>query len=245
MMRAFVVGSVRGVSIERVLVRRGEGGASAASGRGLGRPGPRLGLSWSCLGRGVGCAPGGVSMASFSSALGGSGPAINADGTLKKFPTPVAEGPVCVAASRGDMDALRAAGEGELGQSDASGNSPLVWAADAGHAEATAFLVGSGVDVNHRGFIGNTALARAARGGHVGCVEALLASPATDPNICNDKMQYPLHFAAFKKKRECVKVLLESGRCDLTVKDRKGRTPDQDTSDDGIRDMIVEAGKRA
>jgi len=211
----------------------------------------RVSVRQSCVGTcGVAAAPGSrrdrpACMAAAFSSSSSSTPAINADGTLKKFPTPHPAGAVCVAASRGDLAALRASAPGDLGATDASGNSPLVWAADAGHAEATAFLVGAGVDVNHRGFIGNTALARAARGGHVECVEALLADPATDPNVCNDKMQYPLHFAAFKKQTACVKALLASGRCDLTVQDRKGRTPDQDTSDPVIRDMILEAGRSA
>jgi len=75
----------------------------------------------------------------------------------------------------------------------------------------------------------------------VECVRLLLGAPGIDPNIGNDKKQYPLHFAAFKKKRECVAAMLESGKCDLQVKDRKGRTPDQDTSDAQISQMIREA----
>eukprot|EP00282_Hemiselmis_andersenii_P014734 CAMPEP_0114153258 /NCGR_PEP_ID=MMETSP0043_2-20121206/24252_1 /TAXON_ID=464988 /ORGANISM="Hemiselmis andersenii, Strain CCMP644" /LENGTH=171 /DNA_ID=CAMNT_0001248267 /DNA_START=144 /DNA_END=655 /DNA_ORIENTATION=- len=166
-------------------------------------------------------------------------PPINPDNTLNKFPTPVPSAPLAVAASTGDLEALRAAAPGALNEADETGNTPIVWASDAGHAKAAELLVKAGVDVNHRGFLGNTALARAARGGHVECVAALVAAPGIDPNICNDKKQYPLHFAAFKKKADCVRALLDSGKCDLTVQDRKGRTPDQDTSDEAIRDMIL------
>jgi hypothetical protein len=54
-------------------------------------------------------------------------------------------------------------------------------------------------------------------------------------------MQYPLHFAAFKKKHDVVKVLLESKKCDTMVLDRKGRTPAEDTSDESIRSLILES----
>lgn len=59
-------------------------------------------------------------------------------------------------------------------------------------------------------------------------------------NVCNDKMQYPLHFAAFKKHPETVRAMLDGG-VDTTVLDRKGRTPAEDTSDPAIRAMILEA----
>jgi ankyrin repeat protein len=169
-------------------------------------------------------------------------PPINPDNTLNKFPTPTPTAPLAVAASTNDLAALQSASPDSLGKADETGNTPLIWAADAGQGEAVGFLVKAGVDVNHRGFLGNTALARASRGGHVECVGALLAAAGSDPNICNDKKQYPLHFAAFKKKTDCVRALLDSGKCDLSVQDRKGRTPDQDTSDAGIRDMILQAG---
>ncbi|KAJ1493398.1 ankyrin repeat-containing domain protein [Baffinella frigidus] len=168
-------------------------------------------------------------------------PPINPDNTLNKFPPPTPSTPLAIAASTGDLAALRAAAPGTLSSPDASDNTPLVWAASAGQTEAADFLVNSGVDVNHRGFLGNTALSRAARGGHVETLRVLIASPSIDPNIGNEKKQFPMHFAAFKKQRECVRVLLDSGKCDLTVLDRKGRTPDQDTSDEEIRAMILKA----
>jgi len=66
---------------------------------------------------------------------------------------------------------------------DPTGNNPLVWAAEKGQALVAGFLLKQGVDVNHRGYMGNTALARAARGGHVECLRVLLGFPATNPNI--------------------------------------------------------------
>ena len=84
-------------------------------------------------------------------------------------------------------------------------------------------------------------MSRAARCGLLECVIALLKMTDINPNIANDKMQYALHFAAFKRHREVVKVLLESKKCDSIVVDRKGRTPAEDTSDEVIRKMIIES----
>ena len=89
--------------------------------------------------------------------------------------------------------------------------------------------------------MGNTALSRAARGGHLKCLEALLAVEDVDPNIPNDKKQYPLHIAAFKKNTSCVQALISSGKCDFAVQDRKGRIPAMDTSDEAIKSMLIEA----
>jgi len=99
--------------------------------------------------------------------------------------------------------------------------------------------VKAGIDVNARGFLGNTAISRASRQGHGEVLEFLLANGA-DPGIANDKLQFPLHFAAFKLKPEAVKVLLAHGVSPLVL-DRKGRTPAEDTSDETIRARIQEA----
>ena len=169
-------------------------------------------------------------------------PGINPDNTLNTFDPPTPSTPLAIAASTGDIGALRGADRDTLSNCDETGNTPLIWAGSAGQTEATLFLLKAAVDVNHRGFLGNTALSRAARGGHVECLRVLLSSPAIDPNIGNEKKHFTLHFAAFRKQRECVRVLLDSGKCDLAVVDRKGRTPDQDTSDEEIRAMILKAG---
>ena len=38
---------------------------------------------------------------------------------------------------------------------DPTGNNPLVWAAEKGQAQVAGFLLEEGVDVNHRGYMGN------------------------------------------------------------------------------------------
>lgn len=152
-------------------------------------------------------------------------------------------------------------------QKDSYGNIPLHWASDRGQYEALEYLLSQipeyqkheenrqqqqdneeqqleSTIVNTRGYLGNTPLARACRGGRIFCVELLLARDDIDPNICNDKKQYPLHFAAFKKHPEVVRLMLESGKCSTLVKDRKGRTPAEDTSVEEIKRMILEHRER-
>ena len=167
-------------------------------------------------------------------------------GNLKKFAPPVPETAAALAAAGGDLSALRSEAPAALVAADSTGNTPLIWAADAGQTEALSFLLSSGgvsegVDVNHRGFLGNTAMARAAQRGDLATVGALLAVPGINPNICNDKLQYPLHFAAFKCRSACVRLLLDSGKVSSMVLDRKGRTPAEDTKDAGIRQMILDS----
>lgn len=165
---------------------------------------------------------------------------------LKRFPTPEPTSPACAAAFNGDTSVLRSLQSQQLLERDASSNTPLIWAADQGHHTALELIL-SVVEkeepshVNLRGYIGNTAISRAARGGHVECVEALLGASEINPNIANDKDQYPLHFAAYKRHLAVVNALLASPRCDTMVTDRKGRTPAEDTSDEAIRALILES----
>lgn len=174
---------------------------------------------------------------------------INPDGSLKKFETPHPTTPASIAASTGDIPTL-SSGEviPHLWGKDEFGNSPLIWAANNGQSEALRYILSSSnqnenceSNINTRGYLGNTAISRAARGGHLKCVLLLLDQKSTiNPNICNEKQQYPLHFAAFKKHPEVVRALLDSGLCDTKVQDRKSRTPAEDTSSPSIRDMILE-----
>ena len=169
---------------------------------------------------------------------------INADGTLKKYDKPVPTSAVSVAAYNNDIAKLSSFNSIDLLAIDEIGNTALIWCADQGHIDSLNIILATiekedPSAVNVRGFLGNTALARACRGGHYDCVSWLLNSTEINPNIANEKMQYPLHFAAFKKHPNIVKLLLESKKCDSMVLDRKGRTPAEDTSDEHIRLMII------
>lgn len=173
---------------------------------------------------------------------------INPDGSLKKFSTPIPTTDSAKAAALGDISALEKMSYQDIFAIDEYGNTPLIWAADTGCYQIVSYIlsiISEGDDednqstyLNKRGYLGNTALARASRGGHVTCVSALISHRLIDPNICNEKMQYPLHFGAFKKHINVVDVLLTSGKCDTYVKDRKGRTPSEDTSVEDIKTMI-------
>ena len=181
-----------------------------------------------------------------SSGIGSGASGINVDGTLKKFATPQPSTAAAVAAATGDTTHLASSPWQDLLVADDCGNTPLVWCADKGQHDALKLILEvvereNPSTVNNRGYLGNTALARAARGGHLQCVISLLSASQINPNIANEKLQYPLHFAAFKRHPAIVEALLSSKLCDTMVLDRKGRTPAEDTSDAAIRAMIVES----
>jgi glycine cleavage system H lipoate-binding protein len=131
-----------------------------------------------------------------------------------------------------------------LAAADQTGNTPLIWAAEHGQLDAIKFLLDSPlVDVDAKGHLGATAISRASRRGHASALRAL-APRATSIDEPNDKLQYPLHFAAFKRKPATVRALLEHG-ASTTVRDRKGRTPAEDTDVAYLREAIlaVRAGR--
>ena len=163
-------------------------------------------------------------------------------GPLQKYTRPIPQSAASVAAAAGDAAALESLPVAELDEADPeSGNTPLIWAADAGHEAAVKVLLRKGVSCNLKGFLGATAVARACRAGHVSALAALLEAPGVDVNLANDKMQSPLHFAAFKKQPAAVDLMLAHPTCNPFVLDRKGRTPAEDTSVEAIRAKIREA----
>mmetsp|Transcript_33151 Transcript_33151/g.78329 ORF Transcript_33151/g.78329 Transcript_33151/m.78329 type:complete len:479 (+) Transcript_33151:41-1477(+) len=141
-------------------------------------------------------------------------------------------------------------------------NTALIWAAEVGNSELASLLVETvvrklndlGSDksderlvsfVNQRGFLGATALNRAARRGHKHVMESLLsnqreAANCFDLDIPNAKLQHSLHFAAFKKHPEALEFLLQCG-ANPWVLDRKGRTPFEDTSCETCKSLLREA----
>jgi ankyrin repeat protein len=182
---------------------------------------------------------------------------INEDGTLKKFATPQPTTRIAIAAAEGDLIRLQTECGDESDSEPSSkatnlllavdewSNTALIWAADRGQTDALRWILDrlplseENSGLNARGYLGNTALGRAARGGHVACVRLLLGRADVDPNLCNDKQQYPLHFAAFKRHLPVVQAMLASGKCDAAVIDRKGRTPAEDTGVAAIRECLV------
>ena len=145
-----------------------------------------------------------------------------------------------------------------------NGNTALIWACEKGNVEIASLILSTIATklkedtvearektlssyVNHRGFLGATALNRAARRGHTSVLELLLGGgsvPANlfDKDLPNAKLQYPLHFAAFKKNPDALRYLLEKG-ANPWVLDRKGRTPLEDTSCETCKTLLREAMK--
>mmetsp|Transcript_6911 Transcript_6911/g.20768 ORF Transcript_6911/g.20768 Transcript_6911/m.20768 type:complete len:399 (-) Transcript_6911:88-1284(-) len=161
-----------------------------------------------------------------------------------KRPPPSPATAAAAAAAAGDTAALASLSADKLAAHEGGpgSNTPLIWAAEHGHAPAIELLLRAGADANARGYLGNTAVSRAARRGHTAALEALLEGGA-DSDVPNDKLQFPLHFAAFKLNPEAVSLLLERGGSPLVL-DRKGRTAAEDTADAAIRDEIRAAQER-
>jgi len=142
------------------------------------------------------------------------------------------------------------AAQGELGASTAAAfeldeiqNTALIWAAERGHLHVVERILQSGpqpAQLNAKSFNGNSAVTRAARRGHEEVLRRLLQAKASASSY-NAKQQTPLHFAAFYQHRGCVELLLEAGS-DTNLKDRKGRTPDKDTSSLELGEMIRSFG---
>ena len=188
---------------------------------------------------------------------------------LTKYGAPTPASAASAAAAAGHSSLLQGFSAAELAQPDPSsensdpssensseawsgkGNTPLIWAADAGRQGVVEGILGTllaagpaaaaAAAVNARGYLGATAVSRAARRGHSDVLRLLCAVPGIDLDTPNIKMQTPLHFAAFKRHEDAVRVLLEAGANPRAL-DRKGRTPDQDTDVAAIRDLIANWG---
>ena len=192
---------------------------------------------------------------------------------LHGSPPPKPQSDLCVAVANGNVEAVRAILENnnsldELVEAEESnGNTALIWACETGNATIASLLLstiatrlsencGENKDtqnqrmsshVNHRGFLGATALNRAARRGHTHVLKLLLEDDNddewfVDKDLPNNKLQYPLHFAAFKKNPDALRYLLEKG-ANPWVLDRKGRTPVEDTSCEICKSILFEAMK--
>ena len=125
---------------------------------------------------------------------------------LKKFETPEPDTDACRAAAAGDASAVIAAGPAALHERDSCGNTPLVWAADRGHVECVARLVAANADVNAKGFLCATAVARASRRGHAEVLEILVRH-----------YEIQRHYEIHPPTLECVLHMLTDVFCQTTV----------------------------
>lgn len=105
---------------------------------------------------------------------------------------------VCFYASVGDVKhvlELVDAGTFEVDHSDAERRTPLIWAADRGHAELCKALLKRGADVNAQDDDGQTALHYAAMCGHIEIVRVLLSAENVDRGLCDNEGQAPFDVA--------------------------------------------------
>lgn len=176
---------------------------------------------------------------------------------INKSPPPTPLTPMDKAAIRGDVLFLRSLSTQEIHDANTNAqinvNTPLIWAAEHGQLEVVRYLLQtlhtSPNSIDHRGFLGCTAVSRAARRNHIHVLQLLLTTDNAvgggDPDIPNYKLQYPMHIAAFHGNRDAVEVLIGGGGANVNVLDRKGRRPDGDTGDEGIKAVIVAAREAA
>lgn len=169
-------------------------------------------------------------------------------GLFHRSPQPKPQSELCQAVANGDLpkirDVLKSLSLDEITKPDDNGNTALIWAAETGNVAVGKLIVEDVLEKsipthniqrrlanfqNHRGYLGATALNRAARRNHTDFLEFLLREgDRFDMNLPNYKMQYPLHFCANKKNPEALDCLLMCG-ANPWVLDRKGRTPLEDS----------------
>lgn len=86
-------------------------------------------------------------------------------------------------------------------------NTPLITAAQSGHAQTVGALLKGGADINHQGFLNKTALFWAVERGYAPVVELLLKKRA-DPNINDSEGLTPLIMAARNGNTKITQLLL-------------------------------------
>lgn len=99
---------------------------------------------------------------------------------------------------------------------------PLHEAAKRGNMSFLKECLNNNVSVNGLDKAGSTPLHWAAHGGHVQCIQMLLAIPNCQVNVQNKIGDAPIHSAAWRGHADVVKILLEHGaKVDLVNNDKK------------------------
>ena len=180
---------------------------------------------------------------------------LEAEGSLVPGTAPQPTSTAGKAAFCGDLDILQSLAFEEVIPKDDTGNTPLIWASEAGQTGAVEYLLGAIAEsfdgnvkvdqqkhINEKGFRGSTALSRASRNGHYDLVKILTQYRGVNANIPNVKLQFPLHVAAFRQHSDIVQALLQAG-ADPHVTDLKGRTPLEDTNCSRTKELLQNAMK--
>jgi ankyrin repeat protein len=114
----------------------------------------------------------------------------------------------------------------ELNKADRKGKTPLHYASEKGYSSVVEDLIQyTAVEINKiREKTGKTALHYASENGHWEVVEKLLTGPDIKVNIQDNKGKTPLHYAYHKRDAVVIDYLLRNGG-DLTIRDKRGKTP--------------------
>ncbi|KAF3284216.1 hypothetical protein TWF970_011436 [Orbilia oligospora] len=109
---------------------------------------------------------------------------------------------------------------------DATGRTPLSWAAMEGQTDVVKILLESeNIDVNSKDATGRTPLSWAAMKGQTDAAKVLLESGSVDVNSKDAIGRTPLSWAAINRKAGIVRLLLGSGNVNVNSRDDLGRTP--------------------
>eukprot|EP00908_Phaeocystis_cordata_P001709 Transcript_11846.p2 GENE.Transcript_11846~~Transcript_11846.p2 ORF type:complete len:226 (+),score=63.67 Transcript_11846:84-680(+) len=150
----------------------------------------------------------------------------------------------CAAAMNGQLsklESLLSRGRGlqsDGTRADASGYTPLHYAARNGHADCVRLLLRSCADLDAATNGGATALHRAAFGGHAQCV-ALLCDAKADASRQDSDGDAPLHKAAAQGHAPVADALARRCPAAAALRNRKGRTPADVAKSDELRARLA------
>lgn len=123
------------------------------------------------------------------------------------------------AARGGDLARVRALVEADSGQMEVksvSNKTPLIFAAQGGHLEVVAYLIGMGADLNARNAANETSLIYAVYFGHADVVEYLLDHGA-DPNITSSGGDTALDLAVMHESERIIGLLAAKGAVETRI----------------------------
>ncbi|EFA83081.1 hypothetical protein PPL_03869 [Heterostelium album PN500] len=120
-------------------------------------------------------------------------------------------------------------------------NNRLIDAAKRGEEDSLeAFILDqeNKVNINAKDAVGQTAMHWAARNGHDGIIKILIKYRA-GLNVVDPQGESPVFKAAFKDHVDCIRLLVATGKIDLTLKNKDGQTPLNIAKSEGARKLLV------